>query len=291
MLTRGRMNRAQPLAVPLALSAFVLLGACATIQATAPDEPSAGRVEPAKAVEVASVEGITEYRLPNGLRFLLFPDRSKQQITVNITYMVGSRHEGYGETGMAHLLEHLVFKGSTDHPNIDDELSEHGAFANGTTWFDRTNYYEDLPGQRRQLGLGAGPGIGSHGQLFHRRRRSRIRDDRRAQRVGGRRKRAFERARRPRSFHRLSLAQLRQLHHRRPFGHRKRADRPAPSLLPQVLPARQRRARGGWPLRPATSRCDDRGEVRHDSTPRTHRRQSAIPNLQPPNLPKTANAR
>ena len=145
MLTRGRMNGTQPLAVALALSAFVLLSGCATIQATAPDEPSAGRVEPAKAVEVASVEGITEYRLPNGLRFLLFPDRSKQQITVNITYMVGSRHEGYGETGMAHLLEHLVFKGSTDHPNIDDELSEHGAFANGTTWFDRTNYYETFP--------------------------------------------------------------------------------------------------------------------------------------------------
>ena len=129
----------------LALRVLVFLGACATIQATAQDESTASEAAPAKAVQVASVEGITEYRLPNGLRFLLFPDRSKQQITVNITYMVGSRHEGYGETGMAHLLEHLVFKGSTDHPNIDDELSEHGAFANGTTWFDRTNYYETFP--------------------------------------------------------------------------------------------------------------------------------------------------
>ncbi len=60
--------------------------------------------------------GITEYRLENGLRFLLFPDQSKQQITVNVTYMVGSRHEGYGETGMAHLLEHLVFKGTPEPP-------------------------------------------------------------------------------------------------------------------------------------------------------------------------------
>ena len=105
----------------------------------------------AKATKVASVEGITEYRLPNGLRFLLFPDQSKQQITVNITYLVGSRHEGYGETGMAHLLEHLLFKGSTGHPEIDDELSERGAFANGTTWYDRTNYYETFPANEDNL--------------------------------------------------------------------------------------------------------------------------------------------
>ncbi|MGI8602115.1 MAG: M16 family metallopeptidase [Verrucomicrobiales bacterium] len=91
---------------------------------------------------VTSVEGITEYALPNGLRVLLFPDPSKPIITVNITYKVGSRHEDYGETGMAHLLEHLVFKGTPKHPNIPQELTEHGARANGTTWFDRTNYYE-----------------------------------------------------------------------------------------------------------------------------------------------------
>src|SRR5690349_5224542 len=63
-------------------------------------------------VKHTTVEGITEYRLQNGLRVLLFPDPSKQTITVNITYMVGSKHENYGETGMAHLLEHLVFKGT-----------------------------------------------------------------------------------------------------------------------------------------------------------------------------------
>ncbi len=100
---------------------------------------------------VASVEGITEYRLENGLRFLLFPDQSKQQITVNITYLVGSRHEGYGETGMAHLLEHLVFKGTPNHPDIPAELSERGAFPNGTTWFDRTNYFETFPATDENL--------------------------------------------------------------------------------------------------------------------------------------------
>lgn len=92
--------------------------------------------------KITSVEGITEYSLPNGLRVLLFPDPSKPIITVNITYKVGSRHENYGETGMAHLLEHLVFKGTPKHPNIPQELTERGARPNGTTWFDRTNYFE-----------------------------------------------------------------------------------------------------------------------------------------------------
>ena len=96
----------------------------------------------AQVTKGASVEGITEYSLNNGLKVLLFPDNSAQTITVNITYKVGSRHEGYGEKGMAHLLEHLVFKGTPNHPNIPEELSSHGARPNGTTWYDRTNYFE-----------------------------------------------------------------------------------------------------------------------------------------------------
>jgi zinc protease len=92
--------------------------------------------------KVTSVEGITEYSLPNGLHFLVFPDPSKPTITVNITYLVGSRQEGSGEGGMAHLLEHMVFKGSTNHLNIMQELTEHGCRPNGTTDFDRTNYFE-----------------------------------------------------------------------------------------------------------------------------------------------------
>ena len=98
-----------------------------------------------KATHVTTVEGISEHSLPNGLRVLLFPDASKPTITVNITYLVGSRHEGYGETGMAHLLEHLVFKGSKKHPNIPQELTDHGSRPNGTTWYDRTNYFETVP--------------------------------------------------------------------------------------------------------------------------------------------------
>lgn len=96
----------------------------------------------AQAKQTASVEGITEYMLDNGLKVLLFPDNSSQTVTVNITYRVGSRHEGYGEKGMAHLLEHLVFKGTPNHPDIPKELTSRGARPNGTTWYDRTNYYE-----------------------------------------------------------------------------------------------------------------------------------------------------
>jgi zinc protease len=93
-------------------------------------------------VKVASVEGITEYVLGNGLHVLLFPDQTKPTITVNVTYLVGSRNESYGETGMAHLLEHLMFKGSPNHPNIPQELDSHGARPNGSTGYDRTNYFE-----------------------------------------------------------------------------------------------------------------------------------------------------
>ena len=105
---------------------------------------SAGTAQtlPSGIARVRSVEGITEYRLPNGLQVLLFPDSTKQNITVNIVYHVGSRHESYGETGMAHLLEHLVFKGTPKHANIPQELTAHGASPNGTTWYDRTNYFE-----------------------------------------------------------------------------------------------------------------------------------------------------
>ncbi len=93
---------------------------------------------------VTSVEGIHEYRLDNGLQLLLFPDPSRRTATVAITYLVGSRHESYGETGMAHLLEHLMFKGSKNHPNIPDELTARGARPNGSTWADRTNYFESF---------------------------------------------------------------------------------------------------------------------------------------------------
>ena len=91
-----------------------------------------------------SMAGITEYSYPNGLRVLLLPDSGSSTITVNIVYLVGSRHEGNGETGMAHLLEHMNFIKSTHGRNIKKELEDHGARWNGTTDYDRTNYYETV---------------------------------------------------------------------------------------------------------------------------------------------------
>ncbi len=91
------------------------------------------------------IEGITAYRLANGLQVLLFPDSSRPTVTVSLTVLVGSRHEGYGEAGMAHLLEHMLFKGTPSHPNVPQALQERGARFNGTTSGDRTNYYETLP--------------------------------------------------------------------------------------------------------------------------------------------------
>jgi zinc protease len=114
--------------------------ACLALSSSIASAQSAGTVK------LASVEGITEYQLPNGFRFLLYPDPSASTITFNMTVLVGSRHEGYGETGMAHLLEHMCFKGTPKHPNIDKVLQEHGGnkTANGTTYLDRTNYYETM---------------------------------------------------------------------------------------------------------------------------------------------------
>jgi zinc protease len=121
--------------------------------AVAKAEPAATKPAPehAKATKVRSVEGITEYRLDNGLQVLLFPDPTQSTVTVNITYLVGSRLEGYGETGMAHLLEHMMFKGSPRHRNVLNLLQERGGQANGTTDLDRTNYFETLPATQENL--------------------------------------------------------------------------------------------------------------------------------------------
>jgi len=141
----------------LPLAGTLLLGLAASSLAAldqpkaAPRPRQAPKAAPAAPVKVTSVEGITEYRLANGLRVLLFPDQSKPNITVNITYLVGSRMEHYGETGMAHLLEHMVFKGTDRHPDVPKVLSGLGARFNGTTWYDRTNYFVTFPASAENL--------------------------------------------------------------------------------------------------------------------------------------------
>jgi len=116
----------------LAAASFLLL---------APSSFAADAPLPPGVTKITSVEGITEYALPNGLRILLAPDASKPTTTYNTTYIVGSRMEGYGETGMAHLLEHLMFKGTPKYPGAMMEMSKRGLRFNGSTWTDRTNYF------------------------------------------------------------------------------------------------------------------------------------------------------
>ena len=130
------MNR---LLAPL-LSAFLILG-------FAPDARAEGPV----LKKAYTVGGISEYRLPNGMRVVTLPDPGMDTVTVHMTYLVGSRHEGYGEKGMAHLLEHMLFKGTARHANIKDELVRHGARYNGSTSNDRTTYYETLPASPANL--------------------------------------------------------------------------------------------------------------------------------------------
>lgn len=100
---------------------------------------------------VTEVEGIKEYKLDNGLQILLIPDATQSNVVVNIVYKVGSRHEGYGEKGMAHLLEHMLFKSTENLGDIKKMLSDKGGNANGTTWYDRTNYFEIFPSNDENL--------------------------------------------------------------------------------------------------------------------------------------------
>ena len=125
---------------PQAQKSLVLLVALATLCSVL----ARAQTLPPGVRQLASMAGVTEYAFPNGLRALLLPDSGSSTITVNITYLVGSRHEGYGETGMAHLLEHLNFIKSTHDRNIKKELEDRGARWNGTTFYDRTNYYETV---------------------------------------------------------------------------------------------------------------------------------------------------
>lgn len=144
--------------LPLVLATAVACGGAAKPEVAAP-APSGAAQQPgaakpaalARAAKIRTVEGITEYRLDNGLIALLFPDPTQSTVTVNVTYLVGSRHEGYGETGMAHLLEHMLFKGTKRHRSVMTALRERGARMNGSTWTDRTNYYETLPASQENL--------------------------------------------------------------------------------------------------------------------------------------------
>jgi zinc protease len=126
------------------LCALSLVSVAPTVGAQ-PAPPATAAVKlPAGMTRITSVEGITEYALPNGLHILTLPDSSKPTTTVNLTIKVGSRMENYGETGMAHLLEHLMFKGTPHFPDPKKTMSDRGLSWNGTTSDDRTNYFASM---------------------------------------------------------------------------------------------------------------------------------------------------
>ncbi len=128
-----------PLALPLPDPQLAALSCCSRIL------PSAALAAlPAGVTQGPTIEGITGYKLTNGLTVLLFPDASKPTTTVNVTYEVGSAYENYGETGMAHLLEHLMFKGTPARGNVMTELGKRGMNFNGNTSWDRTAYFESF---------------------------------------------------------------------------------------------------------------------------------------------------
>ncbi|NIF07885.1 insulinase family protein [Chryseobacterium sp. Tr-659] len=119
----------------LGTAAFFLTGAVSPVLAQKAESPKF----------ISNTEGVKEYSLNNGMKVLLIPDASQSNMVVNIIYNVGSKHEGYGEKGMAHLLEHMLFKSTKKLGDIKKQLSDKGGDANGTTWYDRTNYYEIFP--------------------------------------------------------------------------------------------------------------------------------------------------
>jgi zinc protease len=98
---------------------------------------------------------IERHRLDNGLEVVLQPDSRLPLVAVNLWYHVGSKNERPGKTGFAHLFEHMLFQGSA-HVGTNDHfahLQKIGGVANGSTWYDRTNYYETVPSHHLELAL------------------------------------------------------------------------------------------------------------------------------------------
>jgi zinc protease len=135
------------LCVALSLLAYSQASAAPPVARPQPAVPPGVTVGPA-------IEGVRSYALRNGLRFLLVPDATSSTVTVHITYHVGSVHEGSGEAGMAHLLEHMLFKGTARHPRFDEEMDRRGGDANAETETEFTRYYETFAASPEHLRFG-----------------------------------------------------------------------------------------------------------------------------------------
>ena len=251
---------APPTPASASAAAPALLQARAAAQAPAPPAPAAASSGPP--VAVTTVEGIHEYRLANGLRVLLFPDASKPTVTVNLTVFVGSRHEGYGETGHgpparahalqgdAHPRQHLEAAPGPGGPVQRHHLVRPDQLLRGAACLARE------PGVRH-LSRGR-----PHGEQHHRRRRAGQGVLGRAQRVRDGGEQPRRRARGEDVRRRLPVAQLRQEHHRLARRHRAGAGRQPAGLLPTFLPAGQRPAGGGRQVRPGQGPRAHRAHLR-----------------------------
>jgi zinc protease len=132
--------------IPVALLAVALVacaGASVTMEPYADAPPAKATAGALPVVDIAYERHV----LPNGLTVVLHEDHKAPVIAVAAWYHVGSKDEVQGKTGFAHLFEHLLFEGSENHPrHWDKELDALGATdENGTTWLDRTNYFETVP--------------------------------------------------------------------------------------------------------------------------------------------------
>ncbi len=227
----------QVLRAMLASLAFLTMSPAIAAEAqAAPARPIAAPL-PAGVTRGPTVEGITEYRLANGLRFVLFPDPSKPTATVNITYLVGSRQENYGETGMAHLLEHLIFKGSKNFLHPDVEFNRRGFKNNGSTWLDRTNYFSTFQASDDNLKWAIDWSADAMVNSFIAKKDldSEMTVVRNEFEMGKNQSVAADVRTQPGAA--LRLAQLRQVDDRRALRHRERAHREPAGVLPDVLPA------------------------------------------------------
>lgn len=119
---------------------------------TAPSLPPA---IPSPSLPATGDRPLARHQLANGLRIVLHRDPTLPLVAVNLWYHVGSKNERPGRTGFAHLFEHMLFQGSANVGTNDHfrHLQEVGGVANGSTWYDRTNYYETLPSRHLDLAL------------------------------------------------------------------------------------------------------------------------------------------
>ena len=132
-----------------ALSGAAIFALASPAFAQSPVAGTAASAQPAPVSELVKAVDIPyqQFTLKNGLRVIVSTDRKAPVVAVSVWYDVGSKHEPQGKTGFAHMFEHLMFNGSENNPGeFFEPLKQVGATDyNGTTYYDRTNYFETVP--------------------------------------------------------------------------------------------------------------------------------------------------